>query len=71
MAQLWSMAAAPAKGPDAPVHRSQRHVVVAAERAGDALADAAALALTLDEVEIGVASGRLLVHAALVRASDQ
>src|SRR6516165_2163761 len=37
----------------------QQHVL-AAERADDALADAAALALTLDEVEIGVASGRLL-----------
>ena len=37
----------------------QQHVL-AAECADDALADAAVLALTLDEVEIGVASGRLL-----------
>jgi hypothetical protein len=36
----------------------QQHVL-AAERADDALADAAAFALTLDEVEVGVASGRL------------
>src|SRR5262249_49852593 len=37
----------------------QQHVL-AAERADNALADTAALALTLDEVEIGVASGCLL-----------
>ena len=37
-------------------------LVLAAERADDALTDTAALALTLDEVEIGMASGRLLAN---------
>ena len=46
----------------------QQHVL-AAERADNPLADAAALALVLDEVEVGMASRRLLAdkHRIVVR----
>ena len=46
----------------------QQHIL-AAERADDPLADAAAVALVLDEVEVGMASRRLLAdkHRIVVR----
>jgi hypothetical protein len=51
--------------------RSHQHVL-AAERADDPLADATALALALDEIEVGMASRRLLPdkHRLVVRNID-
>jgi hypothetical protein len=51
--------------------RSHQHVL-AAERADDPLADATALALALDEIEVGMASRRLLAdkHRLVVRNID-